>query len=81
MYDQMSYYYYGQYKESEFDGEGQLTSAIDYVINDVTKKIYTTEGHGESALSSTVTDLLKNRILKSFCEFTSDCGIPKDCTF
>ena len=28
-YDQMSYYYYGQYQETEFDGEGQLTSAID----------------------------------------------------
>lgn len=44
VFDQMSYYYYGQYKESEFDGEGQLTSAIDYVINDTTKKIYTDRG-------------------------------------
>ena len=45
-YDQMSYYYYGQAKETEFDGEGQLTSAVSYVTNDVQKNIYVTEGHG-----------------------------------
>ena len=80
VYDQMSYYYYGQYKESEFDGEGQLTSAIDYVINDVTKKVYTTEGHGESALSSTVTDLIKKQNFENASvNLLSDGGIPKDC--
>lgn len=80
VYDQMSYYYYGQYKESEFDGEGQLTSAVDYVTNDVTKKVYTTEGHGETALSSTVTDLIKKQNFENASvNLLSDGGIPKDC--
>ena len=35
--DQMAMYYYGQSKETEFDGEGQLTSAIANVTNDVQK--------------------------------------------
>lgn len=80
VFDQMSYYYYGQYKESEFDGEGQLTSAIDYVINDTTKKIYTTEGHGESSLSATVTELItKQNFETASVNLLSDGGIPKDC--
>lgn len=80
VYDQMSYYYYGQYKESEFDAEGQLTSAIDYVTNDTTKKIYTTEGHGETALSSTVTDLIKKQNFENTSvNLLSDGGIPDDC--
>ena len=78
VFDQMSYYYYGQYKESEFDGE--LTSAIDYVINDTTKKIYTTEGHGESSLSATVTELItKQNFETASVNLLSDGGIPKDC--
>lgn len=80
VYDQMSYYYYGQYKESEFDGEGQLTSAIDYVTSDVTKKVYTTEGHGETALSASVTDLIKKQNFENdSVNLLSDGGIPKDC--
>lgn len=39
--DMYSYYYTGTASESEFDGEGQLTSAVNYVTNDETKKIYT----------------------------------------
>lgn len=58
-YDQMSYYYYGQAKETEFDGEGQLTSAVSYVTNDVQKNIYVTEGHGEAALGTLTSDMLE----------------------
>lgn len=79
-YDQMSYYYYGQYQETEFDGEGQLTSAIDYVINDVNKKIYTTEGHGESNLPSAVSELIKKQNFETeSVNLLSDGGIPEDC--
>ena len=40
--DTSSYYYTGSVSESEFDGEGQLTSAVNYVTSDVNKKIYRT---------------------------------------
>lgn len=58
-YDEMSYYTTGSLTESEFDGEGQLASAVNYVTTDVSKTIYTVSGHGESSLPSSVTDLMK----------------------
>lgn len=57
-YDEMSYYYYGTYQENEFDAEGQLTSAVNYVVNETSSKIYTTAGHGEGTLSATLEDLM-----------------------
>lgn len=36
-----------------YDGEGQVTSALDFVLTDDMPKLYVTEGHGEYALSST----------------------------
>ena len=44
--DEYSYYYYGTASYTEFDGEGQLTSAVNYVTNDVERTIYQTTGHG-----------------------------------
>lgn len=58
LYDQMAMYYYGQYQESEFDGEGQISSAISTVTNEVRKKIYNLEGHDEETFSTSVNDLL-----------------------
>ena len=34
-----------------FDGEGAITSAIDYVISDELPKLYSLEGHGEAELA------------------------------
>lgn len=42
-----------------YDGEGQITSALDYVLSDDMPKVYITEGHGEYTLSSTFTSGLK----------------------
>lgn len=42
-----------------FNGEQQLTSAIDYVTSDNLPKLYTLTGHGETALSDTLTTSLK----------------------
>ena len=79
-YDEMSYYTTGSLTESEFDGEGQLTSAVNYVTTDVSKTIYTVSGHGESSLPSSVTDLMKKS------SFTTEelnlmmaSSIPEDC--
>lgn len=41
-----------------YDGEGQITSALDYVLSDDLPKIYLTEGHGEAALGSAFTETL-----------------------
>ncbi|MFT4006676.1 MAG: GldG family protein [Lacrimispora sp.] len=79
-YDQESYYYYGESKETEFDGEGQLTGAISHVTSDVQKTVYVTEGHGEAALGATVSDMLKksNLTVTSLNLLTAG-SIPEDC--
>ncbi len=48
-----SYDYYS-YSSSVtgYDGEGQITSALDYVLSDDIPLVYMTEGHGELSLSS-----------------------------
>ena len=56
--DSYSYYYYGTTSYTEFDGEGQLTSAVNYVTNETEKTICQSTGHGEGSLSETITDLM-----------------------
>ena len=41
-----------------YDGEGQITSAIAYVVSDEMPKIYVTTGHGEQQLESSFTQLI-----------------------
>ena len=42
---------------SGFDGEGAITSAIDYVVTEDLPQLYLLEGHGEGELPSTFADL------------------------
>ena len=78
--DEYSYYYYGTASYTEFDGEGQLTSAVNYVSNDVERTIYQTTGHGEGTLSATVTDLMeKNSYTLSELNLLMTTSIPDDC--
>lgn len=78
--DQSAYYNYGQSKESEFDGEGQLTSAISHVTNDVEKKVYVTEGHKEAQFGTVVTDMLKkSNLTVTPINLLTGGSIPKDC--
>lgn len=44
---------------SSFDGEGAITSAIDYVVTEDLPQMYVLEGHGESELPSTFADQLE----------------------
>lgn len=48
---------YSTYSSSldSFDGEGQITSAIDYVTAEEIPVLYTLEGHDEASLSATLT--------------------------
>lgn len=42
--------YTGAYETSGFDGEGAITSAIDYVTSEEYPQVYVLEGHGEAEL-------------------------------
>lgn len=78
--DQYSYYYYGTTSYTEFDGEGQLTSAVNYVTSDTEQIIYQTTGHGEGTLSSTITDLMsKNSYTLSDLNLLMSTSVPEDC--
>lgn len=48
-----------------YDGEGQLTSAIDYVVSDNMPKIYMTTGHGENVFSDTFQNIFKKQNVES----------------
>lgn len=52
-YDMNTYSY-----TTSFDGEGAITSAIDYVITEELPQLYVLEGHGESKLPSTFSDYI-----------------------
>ena len=78
--DYSSYYYTGSISENEFDGEGQLTSAVNYVTSEAEKQIYRTAGHGESMLPANITELMdKNNYTVSEWNLLMNPDIPKDC--
>lgn len=65
---------------SSFDGDGQLTGAISQVIGQETKKIYYTTGHGESELSSSITNLMQKSGLETEeLNLLMSGEIPEDC--
>ena len=57
-----------------FDGEGAITSAIDYVVNEDQPEIYVLEGHGEAELSESFREQLEkeNIELNTFSLLTAD---------
>ncbi len=64
---------------TSFDGEGAITSAIDYVVNAEQPKLYTLTGHGEAELPSTFQDEVEkdNIEIDSLSLLTVD-EIPED---
>ena len=62
-----------------FDGEGAITSAIDYVVSDELPKIYALTGHGEEELTDDFRDQLdrENMELEEFSLLNED-EIPVD---
>ena len=64
---------------TSFDGEGAITSAIDYVVSTELPILYTLEGHGETALPDTFASQLEkeNVETKSLSLLNVD-GIPED---
>ena len=79
-YDESYLYYYGEYMETGFDAEGQLTSAVNQVVNQSTHKIYYTTGHGETTLGTTLTDLMdKSNLTTEEINTLWVSEIPEDC--
>ena len=78
--DTASYYTTGSVSQS-FDGEGQITSAIDYVVSDELPKIYLLSGHGEATLSDTFSDELTRSNYETVEDFSllNVDEIPEDC--
>lgn len=64
---------------TSFDGEGAITSAIDYVVSTQLPILYTLEGHGETALPDTFASQLEkeNMETESLSLLNVD-EIPKD---
>lgn len=78
--DMYSYYYYGQVSYTDFDAEGQLTSAINLVTSDAAHTVYCDTGHGEASLGSQVSDLIeKNNLTTQNVNLLTDGGVPEDC--
>ncbi|MGN1166681.1 MAG: GldG family protein [Lachnospiraceae bacterium] len=50
---------------TSFDGEGAITSAIDYVTSDDQPCLYLTMGHGESDLPSTLSDQIEKENIET----------------
>ena len=73
-------YYYGSGSITEFDGDGQLTSAINKVTGQETKKVYLASGHGETELSATMTSLMtKSAVETEELDLFMTEEIPEDC--
>lgn len=62
-----------------FDGEGQLTSAINYVISDDMPVLYTLEGHNEASMGTAMTETIQkaNIEIQSLNLLTQD-SVPED---
>ena len=75
---EMDYYSY-TYNVTGFDGEGAISSAIDYVVTEDLPQLYVLEGHGEGDLPTTFADSLEkeNVVLNSISLLTVD-EIPEE---
>ena len=65
----------------EFDGEGQITSAIDYVVTTDVPQIYLLSGHGEAALPDAFADELTRSNYDTVEDFSllNVDAVPEDC--
>lgn len=64
---------------TSFDGEGAITSAIDYVVTEDLPQLYVLEGHGEQALPATFADAIeKENIEVQALSLLNIDAIPKD---
>lgn len=79
-YDEMSYYYYGTKKETTFDAEGLLTSAVDGVLTNASHAAYVTQGHDEASIPLNFNAQFKKvHMSTKDLNLLTDGGIPDNC--
>lgn len=72
-------YYSTSSSSSSFDGEGAITSAIDYVVTEDLPQLYVVEGHGETDLPSTFSDSIeKENIEVNKLSLVEKNEVPKE---
>ena len=77
-YDYSDYYSGGSVSQN-FAGEGDLTSAISYVVNDAMPTLYILTGHGEAELNSTFkTAIEKQNIQTESLSLLTVEAVPED---
>ena len=77
-YDYSDYYSGGSISQN-FAGEGEITSAISYVVNDDMPTLYILSGHGEMELSSTFeTEIEKQNIRTEDLSLLTVEAVPED---
>lgn len=80
MYYSDNYSYYGQ-GEQYLDAEGQITSAIQYVLSSDVKKIYMVTGNGEAQLSDDLqSSVEKMNMDVETLELVTAEKVPEDCS-
>ncbi len=69
-----------QYETTGYDGEGQITSAINYVTSTSQPVIYTLDGHGETSLDDSFTSAVeKMNISVESLSLLQEDAVPDDC--
>lgn len=58
-------YFSYSYTTSGFDGEGAITSAIDYVVTEDLPQLYVLEGHGEAELPETFAESIEKENIET----------------
>lgn len=77
--DYSSYYTTGT-ASTDFDGEGQITSAINKVTSENSQMMYYMTGHGESEISTSVSSMIsKQNMLTSDLNLLAE-DVPEDCS-
>lgn len=62
-----------------YDGEGQITSALDYVTSDSIPQVYLISGHGEATLSTNFKDALgKENVVLETINLMDNETVPED---
>lgn len=62
-----------------YDGEGQITSAIDYVTTDDMPKLYTIDGHGEFGMTTSFASVIeKQNVVSEELSLMTVEAVPED---
>lgn len=79
MYETSINYSTYSYETTGFDGEGQITSAISYVVSENLPVLYVLKGHGEADLDSSIQDSIeKANIDIQTLNLLTESEVPED---